>query len=237
MIELRVIPPAVNIRTLNPAIKWDEFQMRVPLSSSDLPCRGDKPLVALASSGIGGSNGHVVIEGPPRMAVPIASIPEGPVVLMACGLSSRSATSTAESLKELISAPSTDLRALSTVLGRRSRQMTWRSFALVDRPLGGPVSFSAPQYCSRNKNTLVLLFSGQGPQHIDSESACLDGITSTHESIKWVASCTSNSRPSARASWTWTAYSRELRGDQSSRTTVFSAGTHAVVRMICGLYR
>lgn len=207
MIELRVIPPAVNIRTLNPVIKWDEYNMRVPIHRTALPCRnGEKPLVSLASSGIGGSNGHVVIEGPPKTS-PSASVfkPEGPILLMACGLSSRSASSIADSLQSLINSPSTDLRALSTVLGRRAKQMTWRSFALVEQPVPHRVSFSSPQYCARIKNTLVLLFSGQGPQHINSE-----WILFLHEqsnqrlhSLKWVVSCSLNSLLFAKVSWTW----------------------------------
>ncbi|KAJ7638204.1 putative polyketide synthase [Roridomyces roridus] len=166
--EHGVIPPNVNVSTLNPAIKWREYNLRVPLEPTRLPSgRSGRTLISMSSSGIGGSNGHVVLEAPPPPG-PLdqtTAPPEGsPVLLMAAGLSPRSASTVAEQLTELFKTGS-EHRALSTVLCRRSKQMSWRSFAVVDPAQKTPVQFSSPQYSSRDVNPLVFVFSGQGPQH------------------------------------------------------------------------
>ena len=60
-----------------------------------------------------------------------------------------------------------DLASLSIVLGRRSRQMTWRSFAIGEP--GSNTVFSVPHFVPRIPNSVVFIFSGQGPQHKDSK--------------------------------------------------------------------
>ncbi|KAH9914224.1 thiolase-like protein [Fomitopsis serialis] len=175
------IPPAVNLRTLNPAIEWEKHKLRVPLCATQLPCRnGKRPLVSIASSGIGGSNGHAVLEGPPPAPTLDGSAVSGPVVLMACGLSSRSATSIGQSLQ---SSALVDLRALSTALGRRAKQMSWRSYAIVEEGSKGAITFSAPQHCQRTKPLVVFLFSGQGPQHPDMGRELFDRFPVFRDSV------------------------------------------------------
>ncbi|KAJ7174132.1 acyl transferase domain-containing protein [Mycena crocata] len=120
----------------------------------------------MASSGIGGSNGHVVLEGPPQLPSvnqTFCSI-NGPVLVMASGLSPRSASATAEQLSQIFATlPTSEYAATRTVLGRRAKQMNWRSYA-VTTP-GSSIQFCSPQYSSRDTNSLVFVFSGQGPQH------------------------------------------------------------------------
>ncbi|KAL6304755.1 hypothetical protein BKA93DRAFT_261672 [Sparassis latifolia] len=165
-----VIPPNVNLTNLNAAIHWDEYKLRVPTEPTRLPCRSDRSLVAVACSGIGGSNGHAVIQSPPaaaRLCDQSAPNPDRPVLLMACGLSPRSASSVAEGIQDLLKQDQIDLSALSTVLGRRSKQMTWRSFAVLGGSQSSSPVFSNPQHCSRASRSTVMIFSGQGPQHKD----------------------------------------------------------------------
>ncbi|KAL6298480.1 hypothetical protein BKA93DRAFT_830667 [Sparassis latifolia] len=164
-----VIPPNVNLTNLNAAIHWDEYKLRVPTEPTRLPCRNDRSLVAVACSGIGGSNGHAVIQSPPVAArlSERAPNPDRPVLLMACGLSPRSASSIAEGIQDLLKQDQIDLSALSTVLGRRSKQMTWRSFAVMGGSQSSFPVFSNPQHCSRASRSTVMIFSGQGPQHKD----------------------------------------------------------------------
>ncbi|KAH7925399.1 polyketide synthase [Leucogyrophana mollusca] len=169
MFKYGLIPPNVNLLNPNPSIKWDEYRLRVPIDAQKLQTTNPSklPLVSICSSGIGGSNGHAVIEAPPPSSLPgRRENVNGPVLLMACGLSPRSAASIASVLTELVSDVSCDIHALATVQGRRSRQMTWRSFSVV-LPDRSAIPFTQPCLASRAKPPLVFVFSGQGPQHIN----------------------------------------------------------------------
>jgi hypothetical protein len=89
-----------------------------------------------------------------------------PVLLVAAGLSLRSATAIASDLSNLASEIPDELPTLSNIYGRRARQLTWRTVA-VNTP-GLPFEFSAPRFVPRGSPPLVFVFSGQGPQHIES---------------------------------------------------------------------
>ncbi|KAF7373671.1 Reducing polyketide synthase FUB1 [Mycena sanguinolenta] len=173
MFSYGIIPPNVNMIKPNPAIEWDRYRLRVPLEPTPLAPRhpSGAALVSMMSSGIGGVNGHAVIEGPP--AQPVSSElydpREGttvPVLLVAGGLSPRSASSISATLEEeLLNAPGIDLPLLSTIYGRRARQMTWRSFAIVLPDRSITVPFVPPVLNQRTKRPIAFVFSGQGPQH------------------------------------------------------------------------
>ncbi|OBZ73412.1 putative polyketide synthase 22 [Grifola frondosa] len=168
--ETRTIPPNVNFNNPNPAIKWKEYKFRVPLEPEPLPCRAasGRPLVAMTSSGIGGANGHCVVEGPPAVTparssfwLPGATVPS---LLVAGGLSPRSTAAIGDALKELVTSTA-DLDAIARAYARRSRSMTWRSFA-VDA--GGKLSrFSEPTLIPKHTAPIVFVLSGQGPQHFN----------------------------------------------------------------------
>ncbi len=169
-----VIPPNANLVRPNPAIKWDEYKLRVPVKPTPLVPRSEngKALIAICSYGIGGANGHVVAEAPP--AQPKVEEPveprDLPVLLVAAGLSPRSATSTQEDLaKKAKAVDAAKLPMLSTIMGRRGRQMTWRSTAVMLPGVDSKVSFTNPVLTSRARPPLVFAFSGQGPQHIASK--------------------------------------------------------------------
>ncbi|KAH7908666.1 polyketide synthase [Hygrophoropsis aurantiaca] len=168
MFKYGLIPPNVNLVSPNPSIKWDEHRLRVPTDPEKLrvPSSGKRRLVSICSSGIGGSNGHAVVEEPP----PVLLLHDNrqvnePILLMAGGLTPRSAAAVASILTELASDASSDVYALSTVYGRRSRQVTWRSFSVL-LPDRSVTPFTQPCLAPRAKPPLVLVLSGQGPQHI-----------------------------------------------------------------------
>lgn len=164
-----VVPPNVNLTTLNPSIKWKEYSLRVPLEPTPLRTGVNaRPFASICSSGIGGSNGHAVIEGPPPVTPHQKAPLTAPVLLLAGGLSPISASLVAESLDKLAADASFDIAAAATIQARRARSMTWKSFS-VRLPDGSvPVSFSQPVFVPRSKPPLVFVLSGQGPQHIDS---------------------------------------------------------------------
>ncbi|EIN09536.1 polyketide synthase [Punctularia strigosozonata HHB-11173 SS5] len=164
-----IIPPNVSLTRLNPAIKWDEYRMRVPLEPTPLSCRSSsgKSLVSINSFGIGGSNGHCVMESPPASLPKPVSLAEGaPVLLLAGGLSPRATTAVSDSLSELVRERISQIPNISTLYGRRSRQMTWRSFAVVSPSDMTKIRFSQPTLTPRARPAVGFVFSGQGPQHM-----------------------------------------------------------------------
>lgn len=169
ILETRMIPPTVNFKNPNQKIRWQEYGFRVPVETEPLKCRAPsgRPLIAMTSSGIGGANGHVVVEGAPaRPELPTSFwCDKAPALLVAAGLSPRSAAALGDSLKEL--GGDADPQAVARALGRRSRSMTWRSYAVLNN---GKVSrFSEPLLAPKTIGPIVYVFSGQGPQHWNSE--------------------------------------------------------------------
>ncbi len=166
-----IVPPNINMGERNPDIHWEEYKLRVPLAPEPIACRSGngRPLVALTSSGVGGVNGSVVVEGPPVQA-PRANefwLPgaKTPTLLVAGGLTPRSAEAVGDQLKELNG--KYDAHNLARIYGRRSRSMTWRSFAVATADKAP--RFSKPTLAPRAAPPTVFVFSGQGPQHFDSE--------------------------------------------------------------------
>ena len=169
-----IIPPNVNFFTPNPLIDWDKYRLHVPTQPVRLPCHSNigLPLISLCSSGIGGANGHVVIEAPP---VPSgrennrieAHNAEKPLLLVSGALSPRSATIISETISEIITASPERSQLVSTLYGRRARQMTWRSYAVYISGRTSKPKFSESVLCPRIKPAVVFVFAGQGPQHLD----------------------------------------------------------------------
>ncbi|KAI0068636.1 hypothetical protein BV25DRAFT_1910396 [Artomyces pyxidatus] len=168
ILQTGIIPPNVNFTTPNPAIHWEEYKFRVPTEATKLPCRSPsgRSLVAMTSSGIGGANGHCVVESaPPSAPVRQSFWIDGdvaPSLLIAGGLTPRSATAFAESLSS--AAFRKDDQSLARTLGRRSRSMTWRTFSVVTN--GQLSSFPEPALIPKVSRPTVFVFSGQGPQHL-----------------------------------------------------------------------
>jgi acyl transferase domain-containing protein len=163
------VPPQANLKNLNQAIHWEEFNMRVPRSKETISARhpSGKMLTAICSSGIGGVNAHAVIESHPAPNTVQPAV-DGPVLLLAAGLSPRSTSAIADDIKSVVAETPYRVADFSVIYGRRARQMTWRSFA-VRKPGQATFDFSAPVLGPRVKPPVVFLFSGQGPQHINSE--------------------------------------------------------------------
>ncbi|KAG1903016.1 thiolase-like protein [Suillus fuscotomentosus] len=134
MFQSGIIPPNVNLLKPNPAIHWEDCHLRVTLSPTSLPCQSTtgRSLISLASSGIGGANGHCVVEGPPT-ADPVAPFwrldaIQASCLLVAGGLSPRSTTAVGESIRAI---DSEKLPSVAAAFGRRSRSMPWRSYAVT----------------------------------------------------------------------------------------------------------
>ncbi|KAJ8514907.1 hypothetical protein ONZ45_g7609 [Pleurotus djamor] len=187
ILEHGIIPPNVNLETKNPEIKWDGYAS-VPLVPTPLPCpsTGRAPMISIASTGLGGVNGHVIVEGYSHIR-PMAreTTPNSPrlILLTAGGLSPRSAGLVAESMSKSPGNKCASLAMLACKSARRTRQMTWRSYAVVDLSAESEVRFPPPVLSPRVKPPLVFIFSGQGPQYPGMGIELFDAFPVFRESI------------------------------------------------------
>ncbi|PWN39310.1 hypothetical protein IE81DRAFT_369188 [Ceraceosorus guamensis] len=186
MLRDRVIPPQANLKRLNPRIDWRRHNMRLAVPNEQLE-GGEQPLISLSSFGIGGTNGHVVVQGHAQgfqeeseaLAAARDEIMEEPVLLILGALSPKAFHKIIAGLKEQLSEASAastrdmlpwkDVSSLTTRLARQARQCTWRASKVVqlaDLCSGDwKVSMPEPVLVPRIPAPLVLVFSGQGPQH------------------------------------------------------------------------
>ncbi|KIJ23766.1 hypothetical protein M422DRAFT_195526, partial [Sphaerobolus stellatus SS14] len=97
-----IIPPNVNLKTPNPAIRWDQYRLRPVTEPTPITSRSSDghPLVSITSSGIGGLNAHALIQGPPCRSQPeaISTTSQHPVLFVAGGLSPRSSAAVVEEI-------------------------------------------------------------------------------------------------------------------------------------------
>ncbi|KAJ7842961.1 polyketide synthase [Mycena olivaceomarginata] len=168
MLAKNTIPPQPNYKSPNPEIHWDEYNMRVPTKVEDFTTRNasGKRLISINAFGLLGANGHAIVESAPPKSYQPTVVPTGmPVLLVAAGLSPRTATAVAVDVSQLASEIPDEISVLSTIYGRRARQLTWRAAAIgtVDTPF----VFPPPSLVPRASPPLVFVFSGQGPQHIE----------------------------------------------------------------------
>ncbi|KAK7039743.1 polyketide synthase [Favolaschia claudopus] len=162
------IPPQANYNTPNPAIRWDEYNMRIipEVEEFNAHSLSGKRLVSINSFGLLGANGHVIVEDPPEKSNASNNTPGNlPVLLVAAGLSPRTATSIAADLTKLTIDLPDKLATLSNIYGRRARQLTWRTASVLTPD--GSCEFPAPRFVPRGAPSVVFVFSGQGPQHIE----------------------------------------------------------------------
>jgi hypothetical protein len=127
---------------------------------------------------------------------------------MAAGLSLRSTSAVAEQLEKLLEiAPPSEYFVASTILGKRAKQMNWRSWAISVPGPGATIQFSAPQHSLREVNPLVFVFSGQGPQHQNSASVLFVKKTGFFDFVlnifQWVENCSAYFLFFAVVSSTW----------------------------------
>ncbi|KIJ38998.1 hypothetical protein M422DRAFT_230841 [Sphaerobolus stellatus SS14] len=177
ILEHNIIPPTANFNLPNRKIHWEDANLHVPTTPTPFTPRNssNKALVSLSSFGIGGANGHVIVEGmaPSRksLSAPSKSVKADPTdafLIMSGGLSPRSAATMSDLLKDtFLNAPIEHLPFLAKLAGRQARQLTWRSYALYHPHVSGPkaITFQEPQLAPRTRPPLAFVFSGQGPQH------------------------------------------------------------------------
>ncbi|KAJ3033802.1 hypothetical protein HDV00_005815 [Rhizophlyctis rosea] len=183
MFRNKELIPNIRMAQANPKIKFDLFNMMVQTELENMTpemASVDGHWVGSVSSyGVGGSNAHVVLEtietvvdtlalSVPR---PIASSTQNAsLYLFPIGsLTDRSNKKLATTLKEAFENTTDDatLRSIARSLARQSRSSPYRSFTVAPS-LSATAKFS-PTTLVHHKATshkAVLVFAGQGPQHI-----------------------------------------------------------------------
>ena len=169
-LEHKLIPPNAHFTMKNPRILWDRHRLQVPLEPTPLGCRSGsgRSLISLASSGIGGSNGHVVVESAPELPISDGHlVSDVPILFPVGALTPRSVQSLSDSLISLLM-NDTSPAALSqaAVHSRRARQHPWRTYFLFSSHSDQAPKVAAPTMAPSTPPPLVFVFAGQGPQHI-----------------------------------------------------------------------
>jgi acyl transferase domain-containing protein len=165
-----LIPPTVNISTPNPAIAWEKYRLVVPSRITRMPSK-QRHLVAMTSSGIGGANGHCVVQGPPAARVGTRSsfwrgeVKPHAFLVVVGGLSPRSTSAIFDAVRASLS--HSTAADIARTYNRVARSMTWRSWSLAVP--GQDLRFSEPVLLPKERKPLVFIYSGQGPQHLESE--------------------------------------------------------------------
>lgn len=178
-IRHRTLPAQLHFETPSPAIPWDEIPVRVQRETTPWP-RPGKPLAAVNSFGISGTNAHVILEGAPEPAPTPDSDAE---VTARPSLLTISAHDPA-ALEELVRRHRDVARGedpprlldLGYTLGCRRSHRPHRIAVVADSPaeladeldaqLAGSASGAvrAGQVSSATKPRLVMVFPGQGAQ-------------------------------------------------------------------------
>ncbi|PCH39753.1 hypothetical protein WOLCODRAFT_161855 [Wolfiporia cocos MD-104 SS10] len=171
ILEGGVVPPTLNLANRDPAVQWENYKLRVPREPTSIKARSPsgKLTISMSSSGIGGTNGHVVVQSASAQGADPMDVQatHHPTLLMAGGLTSRSAGAIAGALNKLAASHPDQSAAFSTISGRCTRQMAWRTFTVTHPEKQASPRFLTPVLSARVKPPVVFVFPGQGPQHIN----------------------------------------------------------------------
>jgi phthiocerol/phenolphthiocerol synthesis type-I polyketide synthase E len=135
MIEHRELVPSLHFGRPNPMLDIDSTPFRVCTRARPWPDRGT-PLAAVSSFGVGGTNAHVVLQGPPRRARPAAR--PGPRVLALSAASTDALDRARHDLAERLASstlPEVSRTPASSTLPEVSRTLASSTLPEVSRTL------------------------------------------------------------------------------------------------------
>ncbi|MBP6861040.1 MAG: acyltransferase domain-containing protein [Neisseriaceae bacterium] len=159
------IPPLAHFERLNAHIGLNEAQFAINKVTLPWPRRPDRVRRAgLSSFGFGGTNVHVLLEEPPRQALPSLNAATGPQLVFASAQSeAQLATLTQQIHADLIQNPSQMAAvAYTSLVGRKHFDV--RATCVIESPTALPKAlFSQPQNIHDDPKC-GLVFTGQGGQ-------------------------------------------------------------------------
>jgi len=182
MLKHKQIPPTLLFDKLNPKINFEELNLKVVTSPEALP---SKSLIGLSSFGMGGTNGHIIVESYERSSARAAP-QAGYLLLLSARRSEKVLIEIAKNLKEFVNtsidngADPTDLftdichtyavkrthhevRAAIAFTDLEDFNVKIDAFVNADRKVGVQ-SATVPETEGNQKQKMVFVFSGQGPQ-------------------------------------------------------------------------
>ncbi|GJJ10577.1 putative PKSNRPS-like protein biosyntheticcluster [Clathrus columnatus] len=166
MLSHKEILPNGYFKKPSKRIHFDKYKLRVPIDTEEfVPQDSQRGLIASISSfGFGGACGHTVLrqhEKRPIRAIPGFGAAKGPYLFTMGALTQKSCNILLREYKAIHS--ETDPLTLCEHLGRRTRQMVNRTYAVANSFQSA--TFLDPVPVGKRPNPLVFCFSGQGPQH------------------------------------------------------------------------
>ncbi|KAJ7447113.1 hypothetical protein B0H11DRAFT_1745206, partial [Mycena galericulata] len=164
--EHGIIPPTVNFSVPNPSIHWHDFNIAVPREPTLLGCRSStgQSTISISAAGLGGSTGHVVLQGPRKRPTSISPSINShvPTFFIVGGQSAAAAEQIARASCAMDRA---ELQSVSVTLARRARQLPWRT-CFISSPSAGVIEIPPATLVPAESPSLVYVFSGQGPQNL-----------------------------------------------------------------------
>ncbi|GLA38616.1 putative PKS/NRPS-like protein biosynthetic cluster [Aspergillus niger] len=165
-LENKTIPPNVFFDTPNPDIPFKEERLHVPLEPMAWP-EGRSYRVSVNSFGIGGANGHVILDSSSSFHGKVTSPPEGSLdensrLLVVSAGSAESLQKRIEQIIEHANSNPSILHDLAYTLGSRREHLSHRAFTVAQQ--NEPISSSNFQSAVDVTPELVWVFTGQGAQ-------------------------------------------------------------------------
>ena len=165
-LENKMILPNVFFDTPNPEIPFEEGMLHVPLDPMPWP-KGRSHRVSVNSFGIGGANGHVILDSSCNFVERSTASPDGfmdrnPRLLVVSARSAESLQKQIEQITEYSNANQSLLHDLAYTLGCRREHLSHRAFTVAQ--CNETISSSNFQAAADVAPELVWVFTGQGAQ-------------------------------------------------------------------------
>ena len=166
-LEHRTIPPSIKAWPLNPKIPFESAQLAVASQCIPWPA-GRHERVSINSFGIGGANGHAIIDSansyglfPIRDAHEVAS--DVPSLFVYSAYSSKPLERMAQNIERFLDTTYESFTDVAYTLARRRQHLPHRSFVVSakDKPGNTPPAMTQDVGLA---HTLVMVFTGQGAQ-------------------------------------------------------------------------
>ena len=195
-IENNTIPPNINFSEPNPKIKWDKYGFQVPVTPTPWP-EGKAKRVSVNCFGVGGANGHAIVESPTaylqeKAASSIdAATTTGHQLMLFSAHHADSLNEGATKLFEYAKSHPDRIADLSLTLGTRRDQLAQRAFAIHDgitQAEGKTEEEQQPTLSpivkSKETPSVYMVFTGQGAQWPQMGADLMDAYPSFLKDIR-----------------------------------------------------